>query len=118
MATRYIGSAVVRVQYVGTYMQSGSERIAYRGSVSDGKGAHWSFENISASGAEQARRGMAADSPDAYDEIAASAVVFASSPEQGRKADWQAQRDVAQAIEQAAQSAMSDDGSYLVRRKR
>lgn len=87
MATRYIGSAVVRIEYVGTYYESGSERLRYKGSVSAGKGNVWRFDNISASGPEQARRGMAADSADAYDEMAASAVAFASSdtPSDGRR---------------------------------
>lgn len=69
MAIRYCGDLKVRIEYVGT---SPDNRESYRGVISC-PGYSWTFSDL--------RSGMgahASDSPEAYDEMARSAISFAT----------------------------------------
>jgi hypothetical protein len=107
---RYIGDAVVEIEYVG---QSGDNRSTYKGVVS--VGAHqWPFDELG-SGV-----GYLGDTPEAFDKMAASAISFAAYYTTHNRGDdtpdWAPPPEVADAIEEATSWAVDDQGSYEVRR--
>ena len=110
MAKRYIGDAVVTI----TFHDSGD----YRGTVS-ANGKTWRFSDLHAPAVGHGA-GIAYDSSEAYDSMAASAVAFGSYYSTGNRGDdcpdWAPPADVADAITDAACWAQDDQGSYLVRR--
>jgi hypothetical protein len=103
MAKRYIGNAVVTIAY--------HDDGDYRGTVSAG-GYTWRFSEL-----HPPRIGFkfAYDSPEAYDEMAASAVSFGSYYDSERPDD--PSEEVASAIGDAAAWAQDDRGEYEVLRK-
>jgi hypothetical protein len=107
---RYIGDASVSIRYVG---QSRDGRSTYEGVVRVGS-HEWPFDDLS-SGV-----GYLGATPDAYDEMAASAVSFASYYTTHNRGDdtpdWAPEPEVADAIDEATSWAMDDGGSYEVRR--
>lgn len=122
MAVRYIGELVVYIQYHDNNYYFGT--ISTAGSW----GVHWKFSDLHAP-ACGFRSGIAYDSPEAYDEMAASAVGFGSyyttsnRPREGRgdEADVLAgfpDAAGADAIEEGSISAMDEagKGQYYVRR--
>lgn len=117
MARRFIGDASVDVVYVGSRWMGGSERDVYRGRVM-AAGLSWPFDDIGlVSGAYGA-----ADSPEAYDAAAATAVHFGAyytSGNRGRETPpWAPAEDVADAIDEATSHAMDEQMRYFVRRQR
>lgn len=108
MAKRYIGDAVVTI----VYHDSGD----YRGTVRAGDHS-WHFEDLHAP-----RMGFsfAYDSPEAYDEMARSAVSFGSYYTTHNRGDdtpeWAPPPEVADAIDEAVGWAQDDQGTYEVRR--
>jgi len=110
MARRYIGDAIVTIAY--------HDDGDYRGTIKAGKHT-WKFDGLHAPRAGLGP-GVAYDSPEAYDEMAASAVSFGSYYSTGNRGDdtpdWAPPPEVADAIEQAVSWAQRDDGSYEVRR--
>ena len=111
MAVRYIGDAVVRI----SYHDSGD----YHGTVSVPAGT-WRFGCLHAPACGFGP-GVAYYSPAAYDEMASSAVAFASyytSHNRGDETpDWAPPPELADAIDAATCGACSDGGDYTVRRK-
>lgn len=105
MAKRYIGDAVVRIVY--------HDEGDYRGTISAG-GRVWPFRDLRAPRMGGAANCYGYDSPEAYDEQAASAVSFGQHQEQG--CEWAADRATAVAIGDATAWASVEDGSYEVRR--
>jgi len=104
MARRFIGQAVVTIAYrdIGDYA----------GSISAG-GYVWKFDGLGAPKIGFGP-GVAYDSPQAYDEMAAAAVSFGSTT--SGEAAWEPSREVADAIDEATQSVMDDRGRYEVLR--
>lgn len=117
MATRYIGEAVIRI----AYHDSGD----YRGTISAG-GHVWRFADLYApripTAGHVGSAGVAYDSSAAYDEMAASAIAFASYYTSRNRGDdvpeWAPPAEVADAIESAALAGMAEEGGYEVRRSR
>jgi hypothetical protein len=112
MAKRYIGEAVVNILY--------RDKGDYAGTVSVGRGVSWRFEGLKAA-PRGFKSGVAYDSPEAYDVMAASAVSFASyftSHNRGSDVDESyPPAEVADAISEASSWAMDDKGTYHVRRR-
>jgi hypothetical protein len=112
MAKRYIGDAVVTIQY--------HDAGDYRGTISAG-GYHWRFDSLRAPAVGHGA-GVGYDSPEAYDSMAKSAVVFGSyytTHNRGADTpDWAPRLEVADAIEEATSWAMDDQGNYAVRRSK
>jgi hypothetical protein len=110
MAKRYIGDAVVNITY--------RDRGDYAGTVSAG-GRTWRFEDLHAPRAGLGR-GVAYDSPKAYDEMAESAVSFGGYYTTDNRGDdtpdWAPSAEVADAISDATAWAQDDRGKYEVRR--
>lgn len=109
MAKRYIGSAVITV----TYHDQGD----YRGTVK-AEGKTWSFRDLHAPRMGHGR-GVAYDSAEAYDSMAASAVSFGGYYTRGERSDapdWAPSADVAQAINDATSWARDDRGRHAVSR--
>ena len=108
MAKRYIGDAVITIEY----HDSGD----YRGTVRAGNHA-WRFDDLHA---PRAGFSHAYDSPEAYDKMAGSAVSFASYYTTHNRGDdvpdWAPPPEVADAIEEAVAGAQDDRGEYEVRR--
>ena len=114
MAKRYIGDAVITITYHDT---AEDPRAAdYRGTIQAG-GHTWKFDGLHAP-ASGFR--FAYDSPQAYDEMAVSAVGFATYYSWNNRGDdtpsWAPSADVADAIAEATQWAQDDRGKYEVRR--
>jgi hypothetical protein len=111
VATRYIGDAVVRI----TYRDQGD----YAGSVCAPGRRCWSFTDLRPP-AVGFGGGVAYDSPEAYDEMATSAVTFGSyytSHNRGRDTpDWAPPAEIADAIDEAVSGYQREDGTYEVRR--
>lgn len=111
MATRYIGSAVVRIQY----HDSGD----YRGTVR-ADGHTWAFRDLHAPRMGGAANTHGYDSSEAYDEQAASAVAFGSYYTTHNRGDdcpaWAPSPETADAIDGAVSWAQNDSGEYAVRR--
>jgi hypothetical protein len=119
MAKRYIGDAVITIEYVG---ETQDGRGNYKGTVRVGKHT-WRFDELhSGVGGVSSGKGYGypADSPEAYDKMAGSAVGFASyytTFNRGDDApDWAPPPEVADAIEEAVGWAQDDRGEYEVRR--
>lgn len=111
MAKRYIGDAVITITY--------RDRGDYAGTVCAGRKC-WRFNELRGP-AIGFGRGVAYDSPKAYDEMAESAVGFGSyytTHNRGDAPDWAPPADVADAIEEATAWAQNDQGDYEVRRSR
>lgn len=110
MAKRYIGDAVIRIEY--------HDAGDYRGTVSAG-GHVWRFANLHAPLIGHGP-GVGYDSPEAYDSMAASAVSFGSYYTTHNRGDdcpeWAPPSEVADAIQEATQCDMTDQGDYLIRR--
>lgn len=113
MAKRYIGDAVVRIQYNDDHTYSG--RVSVGGRV-------WPFRDLKP---PQIRTqgdgfGRGYDAPDAYDEMAASAVAFGSYYTTHNRGDdtpdWAPAPEVADAIDAAVSCVLDDQGRYAVRR--
>ena len=108
MAKRYIGDAVVTIEY--------GDDGAYHGNVRFGQYV-WKFGDLHAP-----RMGFrfAYDSPEAYDEMAQNAVSFGSYYTTHNRGDdvpdWAPPPEVADAIEEAVGYAQRDDGTYEVKR--
>lgn len=110
MAKRYIGDAVIHI----TYNDAGD----YRGKVRVGEHT-WDFKDLHAPicgfGA-----GVAYDSREAYDAMAASAVSFGgyyATYNRGEDTpDWAPPADVADAINDATMCATDDSGRFGVQR--
>jgi len=121
MARRYVGDLTVEIMY------HDSPRPSYRGKViaPDGKKkVSWKFDDIypPPSGFGE---GVAYDSSEAYDLTAGVAVRFGSyycsTNREGvseESLEGYPSADVADAIEAASSSAMREDGSFIVRRKK
>jgi hypothetical protein len=119
MAKRYIGDAVITIEYVG---ETPDGRGNYKGTVRVGKHT-WRFDELhSGVGGVSSGRGYGypADSPEAYDEMAQSAVSFASYYTTHNRGDdvpeWAPPPEVADAIDEAVSIVLRDDGTYEVRR--
>ncbi len=112
MATRYIGSAVIRIRY--------RDCGDYAGTVS-ADGMVWRFDDLHAP-AIGLGAGVAYDSSAAYDEMAASAASFGSYYTSHNRSDdtpdWAPAPDVADAIDSAVSWAQNDRGDYQVSRKK
>src|ERR1700678_2363160 len=108
MAKRYIGDAVITIEY----HDSGD----YRGTVRAGNHA-WRFDDLHAPAMGFSH---AYDSPEAYDKMAGSAASFASYYTTHNRGDdvpdWAPPPEVADAIEEAVGWAQDDRGEYEVRR--
>jgi len=108
MAKRYIGDAIITIEYV-----DGNE---YRGTIRV-SGHTWRFSDLHA---PPAGFNFAYDSPRAYDEMAQSAVSFGSYYATGNRGDdapdWAPSAETADAIAEATEWAMNDRGEYEVRR--
>jgi len=108
MAKRYIGDAIITIEYV-----DGNE---YRGTIRV-SGHTWRFSDLHA---PTAGFNFAYDSPRAYDEMAQSAVSFGSYYATGNRGDdapdWAPSAETADAIAEATEWAMNDRGEYEVRR--
>lgn len=117
MAKRYIGDAVVTIKY---HDATSTRQDDYRGTVSAG-GYSWRFDGLRAAPAGFGP-GIGYDSPEAYDEMAKSAVSFGGYYTTHNRGDdvpdWAPLPEVADAINDATSWAMRDDGSYEVRRSR
>jgi hypothetical protein len=110
MAKRYIGDAVITINYDDRHQD-------YRGSISAG-GKTWRFTDLHE---PRAGFGHSVDSPIAYDKMAASAVGFGSyytTHNRGDAPDWAPSASVADAIEAATAYEQNDRGEYRVRRRR
>lgn len=119
MARRYCGDATVNIWYVGT---TPGGREQYRGSVCAGK-ARWRFDDIcSGVGGVSSGKGYAyaSDSPQAYDEMAETALSFATyytSHNRGPDCpEWAPEPEVADALDAAAYD-YSDDGRRVTRKR-
>ena len=113
MARRYIGDAVVDVQVDDKTITMGP-RVGYKGVVRAG-GHRWPFDGLFLNVSSKA-----ADSPDMYDEAAATAVVFGSyytSNNRREARDWAPDPSTADAIYDAVSTVTNDAGQYLVQRK-
>lgn len=112
MAKRYIGEAVVRIQY--------HDAGDYRGTVS-ANGHVWRFAELRAPACGFGP-GIGYDSSTAYDEMAASAVSFGAYYTTHNRGDdlpdWAPPAEVADAIDAATSCEMDDQGNYTVRRSR
>ena len=110
MAKRYIGDAVVTIEY--------HDDGDYRGTIAAG-GTTWRFDGLHAPKIGF-RGGAGYDSPAAYDEMAKSAVSFGSYyTTYNRGSDtpeWAPPVEVADAIDAAVSWAQDDRGNYEVRR--
>lgn len=121
MAVRYIGAARVEIKY-------NDRNDSYEGKVTVPKGHGpagytWHFDELRApaAGLYGARRQrVSADSPPAYDQMAASAVSFGSyytTHNRGADTpDWAPEPEVADAIDDATSYTTDDQGNYEVRR--
>lgn len=112
MARRYIGDAVITIEYDGE--QDG--RSQYKGTVRAGKHT-WKFDNL---GSPMGGFRTGSDSAQAYDEMAQSAVSFGSYYSSGNRGDdtpeWAPSEEIADAINDAVGFAQRDDGTYEVKR--
>ena len=110
MAKRYIGDAVITIEYVG---ETPDGRGNYKGTVRAGKHT-WRFDEL------HSGVGGGGDSPEAYDEMAQSAVSFASYYTTHNRGDdapeWAPPPEVADAINEAVGYVQRDNGEYEVRR--
>mgnify|MGYP006969347834 CR=1 FL=1 len=117
MATRYIGDATVRIRY--------RDEGDYAGVITvpsgDGGRWHWHFDDLHAP-AIGFGPGIAYDSPEAYDEMAGSAISFGSYYTTYNRGDdvpeWAPDAEVADAIDEATSWATDDQGTYDVRRRK
>lgn len=120
MAKRWIGDAKVRVVYTGRHSDDG--RDIYRGyvAVRDGRrDVVWSFDNMQTGvGGISDRKGgkLAADSPEAYDEMAETAVTFGASLSNDESGNPKHEVRAA-VIEEATGCVLLENGRYEVRRK-
>jgi len=102
-ATRHIGTATVRLNYIRDARSGGGERPIYAGEILAG-GLRYTFDDVG--GPVYGSGSRAVDAAESFDEIASAAVNFAIH-EGG---------DTGEAIGEATQSALQDDGTYVVRR--
>jgi hypothetical protein len=115
MAKRYIGDAIVTVEYAG---ESPDGRSQYRGTIRAG-GHTWPFSDL---GSPVGGFPTGGTSPEAYDKMAASAVSFASYYTTDNRGDdvpaWAPPPEVADAIAKATEWATDEEGrgQYQVRR--
>lgn len=113
MAKRYIGDAVIDIEYTG-YIWGDD---MYAGSIT-ADGHVWKFSNLNA---PRAGFVFAYDSPDAYDKMVESAVSFGSYYTSDNRGDdlpdWAPPPEVADAISTVTSCALHDDGKYDVRRR-
>jgi hypothetical protein len=114
MATRFIGDARITIRFDGY----SPPRMYYSGRVTVGRVA-WEFDDIGLS--EYVHKG-AADSPEAFDAVAAAAVSFGSYWTTHNRGDdvpeWAPTPEVADAISDAVGMAQDEEGRglYAVRR--
>ena len=119
---RYIGDAIITIGYVG-YTSRGDE---YAGTIrvpGAGPEGVWKFTDLYAAPAGFGP-GVAYDSPQAIDRMAASAAGFGAYYTSGNRPSAAAAEDLdgyppaatADAIDAAITGAMDDRGRYLVRR--
>jgi hypothetical protein len=109
MAKRYIGDAVITIEYID---ETPDGRGNYKGTVRVGKHT-WRFDEL------HSGVGGGGDSPEAYDAMAEGAVGFASyysTGNRGEAPEWAPPPEVADAIEEAVSWAQDDRGEYEVRR--
>jgi hypothetical protein len=109
MAKRYIGDAVITIEYVG---ETPDGRGNYKGTVRVGKHT-WRFDEL------HSGVGGGGDSPETYDDMAESAVSFASyytTDNRYEAPEWVPPPEVADAINEAVGYAQRDNGTYEVRR--
>jgi len=119
MARRYIGNAVIEIEY------KGGPRDEYVGTITiptqsgRDRPVRWQFDGLFALQAGFGRHGF--DSPEAYDQMAASAVSFGSYYTSHNRGDdvpaWAPSPEVADAIDEATSFALDDQGNATVSRK-
>lgn len=120
MAKRYIGDAIIRIAYRDACEANGY-RDDYHGTVTAG-GRTWHFDHLRAPACGHGD-GIAYDSSEAYDSMAASAVAFGSYYTTHNRGDdcpsWAPEAETADAIDAAASWATDEEGRglYAVRRK-
>lgn len=111
-ARRYIGDAVITLEIEHEGM---GPRVEYKGTIRAG-GYSWRFDKLSVPIFNKG-----SDSPEAFDEAAASAAGFGSYYTTYNRGDdvpdWAPSPEVADAIDEAVSFATNDQGSYFVRRK-
>lgn len=119
MARRYIGNAVIDIEY-----HDRGTRGYYRGYVSAGEHV-WHFDHLYPASAGYRPgnaglgEGVALDSPEAYDKMAAAAVSFGSyytTHNRKEAPKWAPSAEEADAIDEAVSGVMDDKGRYEVRR--
>lgn len=112
MARRYVGDATVYIRY--------NDRGDYSGSIV-ANGVRCTFEDLHAP-AFGLGAGVAYDSSEAYDKMAASAVSFMSYYTSHNRSedtpDWAPAAEVADAIAEATAWASDDRGEYSVTRRK
>ena len=114
MAKRYIGDAVIEIEYTGYVWGDDT----YSGSISAG-GHVWRFTKLNA---PRAGFSFAYDSPLAYDKMAQSAAAFGSYYTSDNRGDdlpeWAPTPETADAISSATCFTLRDDGEFEVRRRK
>lgn len=114
MARRYIGDAVIHIEY-------DDETEAYRGTVV-ANGHAWKFDQLKRARILMQGEGSAVDSSRAYDSMAASAVSFGGYFTTHNRGDglpdWSPPASVADAINEATQLETDEEGKglYFVKR--
>jgi len=110
---RYIGELEIRLQYCG---RTSDNRAKYLGNIVLPDGRKWNFADL------QSGVGCPGTRPEDFDEMAESAVSFATyytSHNRGDDTpDWAPPAELADAIEEASYSGMAEDSGYIVLRKR
>jgi|HubBroStandDraft_4_1064222.scaffolds.fasta_scaffold45355_2 hypothetical protein len=112
MAKRWIGDAVVTIEYAGEK----DGRSQYKGTIKAGDHT-WRFADL---GSPMGGFRTGSDSPEAYDEMAGAAASFASYYTTHNRGDdvpdWAPSPEIADAIDEAVSWAQDDKGNYQVRR--
>jgi hypothetical protein len=112
MAKRWIGDAVVTIEYAGEK----DGRSQYKGTIKAGDHT-WRFADL---GSPMGGFRTGSDSPEAYDEMAGAAASFASYYTTHNRGDdvpdWAPSPEIADAIDEAVSWVQDDKGNYQVRR--
>lgn len=116
MATRYIGDATIRISYLDDGTYAGTVSVKRR----SGEKLVWKFDELRPPQIGHGR-GIAYDSPKAYDRMAGSAVSFGAYYTTFNRGDdtpsWAPTAEIADAIDEATSWAMDDQGNHDVRRR-